>query len=162
MAKIVKKQGVLFESNKLYDNQVPEWINGQLTKRGYTIRPKAALMLAEFLGTDLSKISNEIEKLAINLPQGTEITDEDIEHIYIAGTFGNYIDKHNARVIGLISDVLLEKVIFVGNAALEGARLALISQEARKETEAIVQKAEFINLSADQTFQDAFADAMVF
>lgn len=78
-AKIVKKNGVLFESNKLYDNQVPEWINGQLNLRGYKIRPKAALMLAEFLGTDLSKITNEIEKLAINLPPGTEITDEEIE-----------------------------------------------------------------------------------
>lgn len=79
LAKIVKKQGVLFESNKLYDNQVPDWINNQLNKRGYKIRPKAAVMLAEFLGTDLSKISNEIDKLAINLPLGTEITDEEIE-----------------------------------------------------------------------------------
>lgn len=80
LAKVMKKHGVLFESNKLYDNQVPDWINAQLAAKGYKIRPKAAIMLAEFLGTDLSKISNEIEKLAINLPKGTEITDEDIEH----------------------------------------------------------------------------------
>ena len=79
LAKVVKKSGVLFESNKLYDNQVPDWINQQFSVRGYTIRPKAAIMLSEFLGTDLSKISNEIEKLVINIPKGSEITDDDIE-----------------------------------------------------------------------------------
>ena len=77
--KTVAKTGVFFESAKLYENKIPDWINSQLQKKGYTIRPKAALMLTEFLGTDLSKISNEIGKLEINLPKGTEITDAIIE-----------------------------------------------------------------------------------
>lgn len=77
--KTVAKSGVCFESAKLYENKIPEWINAQLKQKGYTIRPKAALMLCEFLGTDLSKISNEIGKLEINLPKGTEITDVIIE-----------------------------------------------------------------------------------
>jgi len=79
IAKTIAKTGVFFESAKLYENKIPEWINKQLKLKGYTIRPKAALMLTEFLGTDLSKISNEIGKLEINLPKGTEITDVIIE-----------------------------------------------------------------------------------
>jgi len=79
IAKTIAKAGVFFESAKLYENKIPEWINNQLKLKGYTIRPKAAQMLTEFLGTDLSKISNEIGKLEINLPKGTEITDIIIE-----------------------------------------------------------------------------------
>jgi DNA polymerase-3 subunit delta len=78
-AKIISKSGILFESPKLYENKIPDWINTQLHQKNLSIRPKAALMLTEFLGTDLSKIANEIEKLAINLPKGTEITDAIIE-----------------------------------------------------------------------------------
>ena len=78
-AKTIAKTGVLFESPKLYENKIPDWINTQLQQKELSIRPKAALMLTEFLGTDLGKIANEIEKLAINLPKGTEITDALIE-----------------------------------------------------------------------------------
>lgn len=79
LVKTIANSAVFFESAKLYENKIPDWINTQLHSKGYTIRPKAALMLTEFLGTDLSKISNEIDKLAINLPQGTEINDAIIE-----------------------------------------------------------------------------------
>ncbi len=79
LVKTVAKTGVFFESTKLYENKIPDWIGSQLQHKGFTIRPKAALMLTEFLGTDLSKISNEIGKLEINLPKGTEITDVIIE-----------------------------------------------------------------------------------
>ncbi len=79
LSKTVTKSGVFFESAKLYENKIPDWINSQLHSRGYTIRPKAAMMLTEFLGTDLSKIVNEIGKLEINLPKGSEINDQIIE-----------------------------------------------------------------------------------
>lgn len=79
LVKTVQKKGVFFESVKLYDNQLPDWIVDKLKKANYSITPKAAVMMAEFLGNDLSKISNEISKLMINLPEGTEITDVHIE-----------------------------------------------------------------------------------
>jgi len=96
------------------------------------------------------------------LQKQLNITKDEIEHLYIAGTFGNYIDKKNAQIIGLIPNVPLEKVQFVGNAALEGARLVLISKEARAEAEQIARTTSFVNLSTDPTFQDTFADAMGF
>lgn len=79
LAKTLAKSAVIFESKKLFDNQIADWINKQLAGRSYTIEPKAASLMTEFLGTDLSKITNEIEKLCINLKKGTEITAVHIE-----------------------------------------------------------------------------------
>lgn len=70
---------MVFESKKLYENQVGDWIKRVLSGQGYGIEPKAAAMLVEFLGTDLSKISNELDKLKIILPKGHSITPNDIE-----------------------------------------------------------------------------------
>ena len=89
--KALQKSGVVFESKKLYDNQVPDWIRRVLATKGYTITPKASQMLVEFLGTDLSKVNNELEKLQIILPQGTQITPEHIEeNIGISKDFNNF------------------------------------------------------------------------
>lgn len=89
--KAIKKSGVVFESKKLYDNQVPDWIRRVLSGQNYTITPKASQMLVEFLGTDLSKISNELNKLKIILPEGAQITPEDIEkNIGISKDYNNF------------------------------------------------------------------------
>jgi DNA polymerase-3 subunit delta len=79
VTKVLDKNGLVFESKKLYDNQVGEWIKRVLSGKGFGIEPKAAAMLVEFLGNDLSKISNELDKLAIILPKGSTITPKLIE-----------------------------------------------------------------------------------
>ena len=89
--KAINKIGVVYESKKLYDNQVPDWIRRVLSGQGYTITPKAAQMLVEFLGTDLSKIENELNKLKIVLPKDSQITPEVIEeNIGISKDFNNF------------------------------------------------------------------------
>ncbi|WP_353076540.1 DNA polymerase III subunit delta [Flavobacterium sp.] len=77
--KTIKDKGVWFESKKLYENQVPDWIVKVLKGQNYGIEPKAAAMLAEFLGTDLAKINNELEKLKIVFPEGHIFTPKNIE-----------------------------------------------------------------------------------
>ena len=79
MTKLLDKVGVVYESKKLYENQVGDWIKRILSGKGYAIEPKANAMLVEFLGTDLGKINNELEKLQIILPKGTTFTPKDIE-----------------------------------------------------------------------------------
>jgi len=79
VTKLLEKNGLVYESKKLYDNQVGEWIKRVLSGKGFTIEPKASAMLVEFLGTDLSKINNELEKLQIILPKGSTITSKHIE-----------------------------------------------------------------------------------
>lgn len=79
ITKLLEKAGLVYESKKLYENQVGDWIKRVLSGKGYSIEPKAAAMLVEFLGNDLSKISNELDKLAIILPKGSTITSKTIE-----------------------------------------------------------------------------------
>ena len=89
--KAIKKVGVVYESKKLYENQVADWIRRVLSPKEYTISPKAAQMLVEFLGTDLSKIDNELDKLITVLPAGTIISPNHIEeNIGISKDFNNF------------------------------------------------------------------------
>lgn len=91
LAKNIIKNGELFVSEKLYENKVADWIKRELSNKHYHIDPKAATMLVEFLGTDLSKINNELEKLKIILPSGSKITPEIIEkNIGISKDFNNF------------------------------------------------------------------------
>jgi DNA polymerase III subunit delta len=77
--KLLDKNGAIFESAKLYDNQVPAWISGYLKNKGYSLTPIAAQLLNDYLGVDLSRIVNELGKLVINIPSGTQITEVHIE-----------------------------------------------------------------------------------
>ncbi len=89
--KSIQKSGVLFEGKKLYENQVSDWIRRTLAGKGYGITPKGAILLVEFLGTDLGKIANELNKLQLVLPQNTEITPKHIEeHIGISKDYNNF------------------------------------------------------------------------
>ena len=89
--KSVSKHGVLFESKKLYENQVSEWLRKVLHGKGYSISHKAAILLVEYLGTDLSRISKELDKLTLVLPKESQITPADIEeHIGISKDYNNF------------------------------------------------------------------------
>ncbi|GER60252.1 DNA polymerase III subunit delta [Patiriisocius marinus] len=79
LAKAIKKVGVLMESKKVYDNQIPKWIESTLSVQGHSITPKASAMLAEYLGTDLGKINNELNKLRSVIAKGAQITPELVE-----------------------------------------------------------------------------------
>ncbi len=77
--KSLQKNHVFLETKKMYDNQIPEWITSFVQEKKFKIGPKASFLLAEFLGNDLSKISNEVEKLFINLKEGEEITADAVQ-----------------------------------------------------------------------------------
>ncbi|MCD8417371.1 DNA polymerase III subunit delta [Tenacibaculum finnmarkense genomovar finnmarkense] len=89
--KAIAKNGLIYESKKLYENQVADWIRKVLAGKKYSIEPKASQMLVEFLGADLSKISNELDKLTTVLPKKTIITDKHIEeNIGVSKDFNNF------------------------------------------------------------------------
>ena len=90
--KLLEKQAVWFESKKLYDNQVPGWISNYASKQKYRMEPKAAALLAEFLGSDLSKIVNEVEKLTVAIgKKGDTITPALVEkHIGFSKDFNQF------------------------------------------------------------------------
>ena len=89
--KAIKKNGLVYESKKLYENQVADWIRRVLAGKKYKIDTKATLLLVEFLGTNLDKISNELNKLMVVLPSGTTITAKEIEeNIGISKDYNNF------------------------------------------------------------------------
>ena len=77
--KTLVKKALLFESKRLYDNQVPDWITKYLTEKEHKIEEKASFMLAEFLGTELVNISNELDKLTLIVKKEEKITASIVE-----------------------------------------------------------------------------------
>lgn len=90
--KNIKKSGAIFESLKMKDYQLKTWIAPYVKSKGYAIDQRSAELLAEFLGNDLSKIANEVDKLLITLPKGIKtISAEHIErNIGISKDFNNF------------------------------------------------------------------------
>ncbi|HEY0670515.1 MAG TPA: DNA polymerase III subunit delta [Sphingobacteriaceae bacterium] len=78
--KAIEKNGVVFESATIYDNKIPDWIEDFVREKGYRVGAHATALLAEYLGNDLSKISNELEKLMLNIAKGAEITSADVQN----------------------------------------------------------------------------------
>lgn len=77
--KNLSKKAILFEGKKLYDNQVPSWIKDFVKENGFSIDDRSCRILSEYLGNDLSKISNEISKLILNLNKSDSINPTIIE-----------------------------------------------------------------------------------
>ena len=89
---IEKAGGVVFESKKVREAQLPAFISSYLKRKGVDIEPKASQMVAEFVGTDLSRLTGELEKLVITLPKGlTRVTPEQVErNIGISKDYNNF------------------------------------------------------------------------
>lgn len=130
LAKKIDKMGVLFESKKLYDNNIPGWIQNYLADKGYSITPKAMQMMADYLGTDLHKIRNELEKLIIVIPKSKKIDDDDVErNIGISKDF-NVFELQNAigrrdvvkanRIVNYFGDNVKENPLLVTAITLYG------------------------------------------
>ncbi len=95
-AKLVLKKALVFESKRIYDNQMPAWINNYLDKKGYKIGSRETSLIAEYLGNDLNKVANELDKLAINLTSGHQITQDDIEEYIGISKDYNIFELQNA------------------------------------------------------------------
>lgn len=96
--KAIEKNGLIFESTALYDNKVPAWITKYISEKGYRISEQAAGMLTEYLGNDLSKIANELDKLLLNVEAGQEISPTQIrDNIGISKEY-NVFELQNALI----------------------------------------------------------------
>jgi len=76
--KAIEKNGVVYETKKLYDDKLPKWIENFLAEKGAKITPKASILMAEHLGNDLSRIANECTKLLVNIKAKETI---DVNHV---------------------------------------------------------------------------------
>ena len=106
------------------------------------IRAKAAI----FAGADILVKSMDLEL-------------EEIEQLYLAGGFGNYLNKEKALVLGLIPDISPDKVQFVGNTSIMGAKMALLSREALERSYEITKKITYYDLITNPGYMDEFISA---
>lgn len=107
----IKKKGVLFESRSLYDSQLPAFINSYLKRRGYQIESQAALILSNYVGSDLCRLTGELDKLIVAFPEVRKvITPEDVEsRVGISKDFNNYE----------LLNALIEKDVYKANMILK-------------------------------------------
>ena len=138
-------------------NNVPEfvlaWENETATRKEITVTQK-----------DINEI--QLAKAAMFtgcsiLMKRKSVKREDLDRVFIAGAFGSYINPENAKFIGLVPDVPTEKIRFVGNTAVTGAKMALISREARETAEALSRRVRYLELAIDPDFSQEFTYALV-
>lgn len=90
------------------------------------------------------------------------VSPAEVGQVLLAGAFGNYIRRENACRIGLLPDLPLERITFIGNASSTGAKMALLSHQARERADRIAASTRHVDLSADPEFQMEFGMAMMF
>ncbi len=90
------------------------------------------------------------------------IEDDDIKQVLLAGAFGNYIRRESALRIGLLPNLPLERIHFIGNAAASGAEMILLSSDCRTQAEKLARKIEYVEIAHEEEFESVFADLMSF
>ena len=121
------------------------------------------------IGKDIVITENDIKNLIMSkasilaacstLMNEAGITRNEIAHIYFSGAFGNYINKENAVIIGLIPEVPQERIENIGNGAIEGANIALVNRRKRKLLDEIAKKIAYIELNAEPSFMDEYTSS---
>lgn len=95
MAKLLKEKAVLFTTKKLYDSQLPEWTSDLVKSKGLSVSGKALQLLIDHIGNDLNRLNNEVDKLALNLGKGKNITEDAIEkYVGISKEFNVFELQH--------------------------------------------------------------------
>ena len=121
------------------------------------------------IGKDIVITENDVKNLimskasvhaaCVTLMNQAGITRKEISTIYFSGAFGNYINKKNATIIGLIPEIGIEQIINIGNGAVTGANIALINRRKRKILDDIACQIAYIELNAESSFMDEYTSS---
>lgn len=134
--------------------------SGRMEGKQYSLCDNVTLTQKDVREVQLAKaaIRAGIELLAEHLGAGVA----DIQHIFLAGAFGNYMEPKSACRIGMIPPVLLNKIKPIGNAAGEGAKLCALSRTEFAYSKKLAKETEFLELASLPNFQDCYVDALEF
>ncbi len=159
------RTGVLSRNGKLQ----PACGSDSLVDRGgelqFVIVPRERTAVDDAIVITQADVSNLIRsKAAIYaavsvLVKSVDVAMDDIRHIYLAGGFGNYLNVRSAIVLGMLPDVPPERVQFVGNTAIAGARAAILSETALDRIESVARMMTYIDLMANPMYMDEFVSA---
>jgi uncharacterized 2Fe-2S/4Fe-4S cluster protein (DUF4445 family) len=101
-------------------------------------------------------------RIILNYLNQSNKSEQKIKQIFLAGAFGNYINKSNAKFIGMIPDISDEKIYQIGNAAGTGAQNCLLNVELREKAQKLIAQIEYVEIAVAQEFQKEYAQAMYF
>lgn len=134
--------------------------SGRMEQKEYALCENVILTQKDVREVQLAKaaIRAGIELMA----QQLGVAVGDIRKVYLAGAFGNYLDPVSACRIGMIPPVLLERIVPIGNAAGEGAKLCALSLDEFDYSKTLARKTEFLELASLPQFQDQYVDALEF
>ena len=141
---------------------------GEIAPGGAVLRPEKRLAVADGISLTQDDIRQmQLACAAVKsglrlMLKGVGLRPDQLDGVYIAGAFGNYLNLRNAAAIGLLPTVDDAKVIFVGNSSLAGARQLLVAGEERKRIESLLGKIRYVSLASDPEFQDHFIRAVEF
>lgn len=152
--------GAIDETGRLAPDAAPSWL--EFDGEGIVVDRRAGIILT---GRDIREVQLAKGAVAAGVEvlvkeAGIRITD--IKHVYLAGGFGSYMDRHSACRVGLIPKELEDRTAAIGNSSGAGAKAALLSTEAMAEACRIAKAVQYVELSARKDFQDAFMDKMMF
>ncbi|MDO4976887.1 MAG: ASKHA domain-containing protein, partial [Eubacteriales bacterium] len=168
-AGLMESNGNLLTREEAEAKGLPESLSSRLYGEGVE---KGFLLVKNEKGDDIVITQKDMREVQLakgailggilTLMKKLDFTVDEIDQVYIAGAFGNYIDKTNAITMGLLPAVSPEKVISIGNGAGVGASMALLSVDKRKDAEEKVKIIEHVELSQDMDFQEYYIQSMLF
>ncbi len=169
------KVGVVAQSGRLQTPQELRAVPEKVKRRVISNEQKTEFVLAwpeeTSTGKAVTLTAQDIRELQLAkaaiyaglvlLLEEVQASSLEVEHLVLAGAFGNYISRDSAIAIGLLPALPSDRIEGIGNAAGVGARLALCSAPERRRAEEIARRVRHIHLSEQQGFYDRFADAMM-
>jgi uncharacterized 2Fe-2S/4Fe-4S cluster protein (DUF4445 family) len=143
---------------RISEEGVPEYV---VVTEG-TAGAEHDIVITQFDIENMLRAKGAIYSAALVLLNSLGLTFDDIKRIHVAGAFGNYLDVENAIGIGLLPDIPLDRIQFIGNTSIAGAKLVALSREKYREVRRIARSMTYFELSTDHTFMDEFVRACFF
>ena len=175
MAELLRSGLVNSVGRMLPPDELPENISDELRRRVILQDDQPAFVLADPAGANHGVVLSQKDIRELQLATGAiragvtillkqaGLSISDLHRVLIAGGFGSFIRRNNAQRIGLLpSGIDHQRIHYVGNASLAGAKWALVSTDARAHGETLARAATHVELSRDMDFQMEFAEAMIF
>jgi uncharacterized 2Fe-2S/4Fe-4S cluster protein (DUF4445 family) len=159
--------GILDRGGRLQPDSAP----GRFRRNGQEDKPQFVLVGAKESGSgrEIALTQTDVENLirtkgaiyaaADSLLQGIGLSFADIQKIYIAGAFGNRLDVANCITIGLLPDVPVDRITFIGNSSVAGAKMVMTSRRAFEEVHHIRERITYRELMVDPTYMEQFTSA---
>lgn len=158
---VMLELGAVDETGRLLtEHEAPERARPYLKAEGFRLAPEVYVTGADVRQLQLAKAA--VAAGIATVLEEAGLKEENVDSLYLAGGFGNYIRKESAVGIGLLPQSMLERIVPVGNSAGQGAAAVLLSQQARDTIEGLPARCHYIELSGHKGFNQHFIEQMIF